>query len=126
MESKKNQNQNEKIENMELIISKTLRAGVLISALIILIGLIIFFATNNSGYPANSYPTSIAAVLKGLLSLKPYSIIMTGLLVLILTPVFRVGVSIITFFQEKDYMYVYITSAVFIILIFSFLLGKVG
>ncbi|MDE4543066.1 DUF1634 domain-containing protein [Thermoanaerobacterium sp. R66] len=118
-------NQNEKIENMEIIISKTLRAGVLLSALIILIGLILFFATNSSGYPANTYPTSVIAIIKGLMSLKPYAIIMTGLLVLILTPVFRVGVSIITFLQEKDYMYVYITSAVFIILILSFVLGKV-
>jgi len=118
-------NQNEKIENMEIIISKTLRAGVLLSALIILIGLILFFLTKNSGYPAGVYPTSIIAIIKGLMSLKPYAIIMTGLLVLILTPVFRVGVSIITFLHEKDYMYVYITSAVFIILILSFVLGKV-
>ncbi|MEG6567281.1 DUF1634 domain-containing protein [Thermoanaerobacterium saccharolyticum] len=123
MEERKNQN--EKIENMEIIISQTLRAGVFLSALIILIGLILFFATKSSGYPANTYPTSVIAIIKGLISLKPYAIIMTGLLVLILTPVFRVGVSIITFFQEKDYMYVYITSAVFIILILSFVLGKV-
>lgn len=124
MENKKSQN--ERIENMELIISKTLRAGVLISAGIILIGLILLFITKSSGYPANTYPTSLSSILRGLFSLKPYAIIMTGLVVLILTPVFRVGVSIITFFQEKDYMYVYITSAVFIILILSFMLGKIG
>lgn len=124
MDNKKSQN--EKIEGMEIIISKTLRAGVLISAGIILIGLILFFITKSSGYPANTYPTSLSSILKGLLSLKPYAIILSGLLMLILTPVFRVGVSIITFFHEKDYMYVYITSTVFIILIFSFLLGKIG
>jgi uncharacterized membrane protein len=44
---------------------------------------------------------------------------------IVLTPVFRVGVSILVFIKEKDSLYVKITSAVFIILIISFVLGKV-
>lgn len=35
--------------------------------------------------------------------------ILAGLLLLILTPVFRVGISIITFLKEKDYLYTVIT-----------------
>ena len=114
-----------KIEEMEIIISNVLRFGVILSAVIILIGLSMFLITGNSGYTGNYYPTNPLEILKGIISFKSYAIIMTGILILILTPVFRVGVSIIVFFQEKDFLYVKITSLVFIILLISFILGKV-
>ncbi|WP_424565534.1 DUF1634 domain-containing protein [Tepidibacillus fermentans] len=110
---------------MEVVISKSLRYGVTISAITILLGLILFIITGKSGYPGHTFPTTLSAILTGLVSLKPYAIIMTGLLLLILTPVFRVGISIIVFLLEKDYLYVIITSLVFAILITSLLLGKV-
>jgi len=113
-----------KIEDTEILISKALRIGVVLSALIIGFGLLLFFITGSSGYPGSSFPTSPVEILKGLAAFKSYAIIMTGLLILILTPVFRVGISIITFIKEKDYLYVAITSVVFIILIISLLLGK--
>jgi uncharacterized membrane protein len=37
-----------------------------------------------------------------------------------------VGISVIVFLKEKDYIYVKITAVVFAILIVSFLLGKAG
>ena len=73
----------------------------------------------------NYYPSNAIEIFKGLVSFKSYSIMLTGLLILILTPVFRVGVSIIVFFKEKDFLYVKITSLVFCILLISFILGKV-
>lgn len=115
-----------KIGDVEIIISKSLRIGVMLSAVTILVGLLMFLSSGNSGYPGNSYPTTLTEIVKGLLLLKPYGIIMTGLLILISTPVFRVGVSVIVFFKEKDYLYVKITAVVFAILLFSFMLGKVG
>ncbi|WP_035796711.1 DUF1634 domain-containing protein [Clostridium akagii] len=114
-----------KIEEMEITISNVLKLGVLLSAAIIFIGLSMFLITGKSGYSGNYYPTSPLEILKGLILFKSYSIILTGLLILILTPVFRVGVSIIVFFQEKDFLYVKITSLVFIILLISFILGKI-
>jgi uncharacterized membrane protein len=84
-----------------------------------------FLITGNSGYPINTYPTNPLLIFQGVAALKPYAIILTGLFILILTPVFRVGVSIIVFLKEKDYLYVKITAIVFTILIVSFLLGKV-
>lgn len=116
---------NKKVESMEIIVSNALRIGVTISAIVIFIGLLMFIITGQSGYPNGTYPTSPVDIIKGLISLKSYAVMLTGLLLLILTPVFRVGVSIITFFQEKDYLYTIITSIVFVILIVSFLLGKV-
>ena len=119
-----NQKEISDIEDTEILISKALRIGVVLSASIIGLGLLLFIVTGNSGYPGSSFPTSPIKILKGLAGFKPYAVIMTGLLVLILTPVFRVGISIITFVKEKDYLYVAITSIVFIILIVSLLLGK--
>ena len=114
-----------KIEEMEIIISNFLRAGVLLSAIIIGIGFTMFLITGKSGYPGSYYPISPLEILKGVIVFKSYAIILTGLLILILTPVFRVGVSIIVFYKEKDFLYVKITSVVFIILLISFILGKV-
>lgn len=121
----KSETQNRNIEEVEIIISKSLQIGVLASAAVILTGFLMFILTGNSGYAHNVYPTNPLLVFQGLIALKPYAIILTGLFILILTPVFRVGVSILVFIKEKDYLYVKITSAVFVILIISFLLGKV-
>jgi len=113
------------IEEVEIIISRSLKIGVLASAAVIFIGFLMFLITGNSGYPGNTFPTSLPLIFRGVVALKSYAIILTGLFILILTPVFRVGVSIIVFLKEKDYMYVKITAVVFAILIVSFLLGKV-
>ncbi|GKU26668.1 DUF1634 domain-containing protein [Clostridium folliculivorans] len=116
----------DKIAAVEITISKMLRIGVVLSATVIIIGLIMFLITGKSGYCGNTYPTTVGEIFSGLLQFKSYGIIMTGLLLLIVTPIFRVGVSIIVFMKEKDYMYVKITATVFIILILSFAMGKVG
>lgn len=112
------------IEDTEIVISRTLRAGVALSGAITCLGLGLFLLTGNSGYPGESFPTSVVEILRGLGTLKPYAVMLSGLFLLILTPVLRVGVSIVTFLKEKDYMYAAITATVFIILIISFLLGK--
>lgn len=112
------------IEDTEIVISKTLRVGVVLSGAITCLGLVLFLLTGNSGYPGESFPTSVIEILRGLGALKPYAVMLSGLFLLILTPVLRVGVSIVTFLKEKDYMYAAITATVFIILIISFLLGK--
>lgn len=117
--------ENKSMDEMEIIISRSLQVGVLGSAAVILIGFLLFMITGNSGYAQDSYPTNPLLILQGLVALKPYAIILAGLFLLILTPVFRVGVSILVFLKEKDYRYVIITTIVFVILIISFLLGKV-
>ena len=121
---RKNEGNKNEIEDAEIVISKTLRAGVALSGAITCLGLVLFLVTGNSGYPGESFPTSVVEILRGLENLKPYAVMLSGLFLLILTPVLRVGVSIVTFVKEKDYMYAAITATVFIILIISFLLGK--
>ncbi len=126
----------------EEIISWILRLGVFASAICIVLGLILLFATSNTGYSepfdklthlvqyssgANGrFPTTPGEVFFGLAQFKPYALIALGLLLLIATPVFRVAASIIIFLLERDYAYVFITALVLLILIVSFLLGKAG
>ncbi|WP_110944920.1 DUF1634 domain-containing protein [Paenibacillus phocaensis] len=111
---------------IETAISKMLRVGVLLAAVVIIVGLVQYLVTGDSGYPGDTYPTSFGAIMSGLLAFKAAAVIQTGLLLLILTPVFRVFVSLFLFWAERDYRYVLITAVVFVILILSFALGKAG
>lgn len=112
-------------DEIERIVSKLLKIGVMISAAVTFIGLLLFIITGSGGYPNNSFPTNLMRIFQGLFQFKPYAIILTGLFILILTPVFRVGVSILLFIKEKDYAFAKITALVFVILLVSFLLGRV-
>jgi uncharacterized membrane protein len=124
MSTHREKTNSENVETMEIVISKYLRIGVALSAIIIIAGLLRFLIVGSGGYPVGRYPSSIGGIMKGLIAAKPDAIILTGLFLLILTPIFRVGVSIILFFKEKDYLYVSITSFVFIILLLGLFLGK--
>lgn len=115
-----------RIFNMEIFISKSLRFGVLASAAVIMIGFLLLLLTGQSGYPEGVFPTGLNDVFAGLATLKPFAIIAFGLVMLIATPVFRVGSSIIAFALEGDRLYVGITVFVFAVLLLSFFLGKAG
>lgn len=116
----------DEIHEVELVISKALRIGVILSGTIIFIGLIMYLGTGKTGYPESYYPVDFLEIFKGFAQLKPYGIIMTGLVLLIATPIFRVGISVILFLYEKDYLYVKITIFVFLTLVLSIFMGKVG
>ena len=127
----------------EEIISWILRVGVLTSALLIALGVVLLFVTGDTGYSSSSlsingveglvqynqnrsaqFPTTPGDVLAGVAQFKPYAFIALGLLLLIATPVLRVAASVVIFLLERDYAYVFITLIVLLILIVSFLLGK--
>lgn len=116
----------QKSSQAEIIISHFLRLGIIVSSLVILLGLVLFLQTGLSGYPENTYPLTTPDLIDGIKLSKPYAIMTAGLLILIGIPVLRVALSILVFWQERDYLYVKITSIVFIILISSILLGKAG
>lgn len=108
---------------VETIIGRILQVGVIVSAIVMLIGMVLFLATGNSGYPGTTIPLKMGAILVGTLQFKPYAIMMLGIYCLILTPVLRVVVSIYAFYKEKDYLYVIITTAVLIILLIALVIG---
>jgi uncharacterized membrane protein len=113
-------------QEIELEIGKILRIGVIVAAVVILFGLILTFATGTTGYPAGVHPHRIMSILRGTVQLKPYAVLMTGIFLLILTPVLRVVVSIYAFIKEKDRLYAIITSVVLVILAFAMVLGYFG
>ncbi|XIF19569.1 MAG: DUF1634 domain-containing protein [Acetilactobacillus jinshanensis] len=112
-----------KMNKIEIVIGNLLRAGVIVSAVIMIIGFALLIITGKTGYPAGYHPHDFKQIFTGIVDLKPYAIMMLGIFCLILTPVLRVLVSIYSFYKEHDYLYVYITSFVMIVLAFSFWLG---
>lgn len=124
MINKETQNSSKELNEVEIFVSQALRIGVLLSAAVILVGLILFLSNGEGGYPGESYPTQLKEIFAGALSLKPFGIILTGLVLLICTPIMRVGISALVFLKEKDWLYVGISTVVFLILVSGFFFGK--
>ena len=126
-----------RVHRVEVIISNLLRTGVTTSLAIIVIGTIISFAHHPAYFHSREefhrltapavaeFPHTISGVLRGVAHLEGQAIVALGLLLLISTPVVRVGVSIFAFVYQHDSTFVVITTIVFLLLILSFLLGKV-
>ncbi len=104
-----------------------LQGGVLISAVLILLGLFLL-PTRPGGLSITrllNFPQTLNAVGAGLLTWHAQAFIALGLLVLIATPVARVAASVLAFALERDRIYILITIAVLAILLFSiFFLGS--
>jgi uncharacterized membrane protein len=117
-------------EYTSIIIGWILRAGVILSATIILIGflLLITHSGGMSGFGVSSgtFPHTLGQVWSGLLVLQPQAIIASGLLLLIVTPVITVTTSAVAFAVERDRRFVVIALVVLAILITSMLIGKGG
>ena len=119
--------------DLELSLSKLLATGVTLSAIITAIGILWFLITRHSGYPASaldmsavhpeSVPHTFAQLMAGLRSGKPFAIVALGLLLLILTPVFRVATSILLFFQYRDYLYTVVCAFVLAMLLIGMAYG---
>lgn len=116
----------QEMHQVELIIGQILRIGVVLSATVISIGIIMMLVQGTGGYPNGVQPNSFCAIFSGIVQLKPFAVIMLGLFLLILTPTLRVAVSIYAFAVEKDHLYVWITTVVLIILLVASVIGYMG
>jgi uncharacterized membrane protein len=126
----------EKVRKVELLISNLLRFGVLASLVLIVGGTLLSLAHHSeyltSGVsfhrfiePTDAVPHSLAGLATGLKAFSGTAIAVLGILLLIATPVVRVGVSIFAFIYQRDRLYTLITATVFCLLLLSFVLGKV-
>jgi uncharacterized membrane protein len=111
---------------VEGIIGSLLRAGVILSALVVLAGGTVYLARH--GRSAADYRVfrgepielrHIGGIVRDALALHGRGIIQFGLLLLIATPIARVAFSIFGFAAEKDRMYVGFTLLVLLILLYS-------
>ena len=115
-------------QKIEHTIGNLLRAGVMTSAAVVLMGALIYL-TRHGGSPTDyhvfrgepSNLRSLGGILHYAFTLHGRGIIQLGLVVLILTPVARVAFSIWGFAEEHDRMYVIFTSIVLVILLYSLL-----
>jgi uncharacterized membrane protein len=115
-------------QRMELIIGNLLRAGVLLSASVVVIGGFLY-VIHHGGAVADyrkfqgelSPLRTLTGIIQGALQLSGRGIIQFGLLLLIATPVARVIFSAIGFARERDYLYVAFTLAVLTVLAYSLL-----
>jgi uncharacterized membrane protein len=113
-------------KRIENILGNLLRAGVIFSAAIVLLGGIIYLARHGHS-PADyrvfqgepSELRSVPGIVRDAVDLSGRGIIQLGLLFLIATPVARVIFSIWGFAAERDRMYVVFTVIVLAVLIFS-------
>lgn len=113
----------QKIEN---ILANLLRAGVLLSALVVFAGGVVYLFRFGwapvefrvfRGEPADL--RSLRGIIHSAFHFQGRGIIQLGLLLLIATPVARVMLSILGFAKERDGMYVVFTLIVFSVLLYS-------
>ena len=116
----------EELLKIERNIGKILRVGVFVSTTVIIIGILMFLFSGHSGYAEGVWPDKFKEILSGLVEFKALAWLMTGLFLLILTPVLRVVASIVAFAKEGDKLYVAITTLVLIILIVAMFVGHGG
>jgi uncharacterized membrane protein len=113
MDTVKKEKLNDK--DIQVILGTLLRAGVIISMSIVLIGGAIFLIHNKRAItdykvfkPEQSKFSSIVGIFKGLASFKGDAIVQFGILMLIFTPIARIVFAIFSFLIERDYLYVLI------------------
>ena len=108
---------------LDVVIGNLLRFGVVVSAVVVLVGGILYLARNGRsptdyrvfrGEPSEL--RSVGGILRDAVTLNGSGVIQLGLLLLIATPVARVAFSIFGFAEEHDHMYVVIASIVLLVL----------
>ena len=111
---------------VEILIGTLLRTGVFISAAVVFIGAIFFFYQHLDTPLTFSVFSGEPHILRNVFSitssawhLSGRSIIQFGIILLIATPIARVLFSLIAFYLERDWMYVFLTVIVFCILVYS-------
>lgn len=127
----------ETLHRMELAISLVLRIGVLTSVVVVLAGLVLVlvhhpaYARLSNG-PSYQYvihhlapPHTLSGLGRSVGRGTGRGLVMLGLAILILTPVLRVAVGVVSFGLERDLPMTLVTLFVLGVLIGSFILGGV-
>jgi uncharacterized membrane protein len=117
-------------QEFDITISKMLRLGVTLSALVVLVGAGLELRNLSGALPNYShFHTSspslrfIPDILQSASQLNADGMMQLGLLLLILTPVSRVVFCVIGFARQRDILYVSVSSLVLVILIYSLARG---
>jgi uncharacterized membrane protein len=104
-------------------LSISLREGVLIGTAISILGLLIWSSEGFPNINALSNVTILEVIQSGLGG-SAAGLVGIGVIILIATPVLRVGLSVLYFAHEKDRKYIAITALVFGMLLFALFSGR--
>jgi uncharacterized membrane protein len=116
-------------ERMDEFMGLLLRSGVILAAMIVFAGGVVYLARN--AFPMDyrtfqSEPESlrtISGVFREARALRGRGLIQLGLLVLIATPIARVAFSVFAFLYQRDWKYVVVTLVVLGLLLYSLVGG---
>jgi uncharacterized membrane protein len=115
-------------QQMDQALGNLLRAGVILSATVVFLSGIIFLHRHGQAQPElavfHGEPTFLRVLpnlLQADVALRGRAIIQLGVLLLILTPVARVGFSFLTFVKQGDRTYIIVTLIVLVVLLHSLL-----
>jgi len=113
-------------QQVEDIVGKLLRVGVIVAAVVVLSGGVLYLCRYGSSLPQyqvfQGEPAdlrSISGIVMDALALRRRGVIQFGLLLLIATPVARVAFSVVAFTLEHDRAYVIVTLIVLALLLYS-------
>jgi uncharacterized membrane protein len=113
-------------QKLEVAIGRMLQTGVMLAALVVLLGGILYLRQSTGPRPDYIHfhgeidnLRSPAKIVVLAIHGNPEAIIQFGLLLLIATPIVRVMVAAAGFLIEKDHMYVWVSLAVLAVLLFS-------
>jgi len=104
-------------EKAQTAIAAVLRYGSLLSALVMAAG--VGLALLRGGVTTLSSRSSPAVLLRQVLILDPLGIAGLGILLLLLTPVFRVVIAVVAFAAERDTKYVLVSLGVLAVMLSS-------
>lgn len=118
-------------QQFENFLGNLLRAGVLLAASVVLLGGILYLVRHGNELPDDKIfhgePAELrspAGTVLDALHFSARGIIQLGLLLLVATPVARVGFSAIGFLRERDFTYVALTLLVLTVLLYSLFSGS--
>ncbi|WP_113661963.1 DUF1634 domain-containing protein [Pedobacter nanyangensis] len=113
-------------KDIQSLVGNLLRAGVYISMGIVILGGIIYLFDHSSekiDYAVFDFNKvslkTVAGIFSEVLTFKGVAVVQFGLLMLIFTPIARVLMAVVSFFIERDYLYVLIGLIVLAIIMAS-------
>ncbi len=108
------------VEDINRLIYHVLRAGVVLSVSFIVFAFVLAAATGGSIPDVAIPPRDLG---RAVLRLTPEGFLTLGILLMILTPVARVVLSLVSYAREREALYVAITGIVLVNLFLGLLLG---
>ncbi|HEX8945578.1 MAG TPA: DUF1634 domain-containing protein [Gemmatimonadaceae bacterium] len=116
---------------VEQVVGRLLQLGVLIAAVVVLIGGVMLLVQRGGTPVASSVfhaepdnLRSIVGIIRGVASMQSESIVQLGLLLLIATPVARVAFTLVAFVLQRDRTYIVVTTIVLALLLYGLVFGN--